>query len=427
MHKKIILLSCLFFLCSSLFSEEEPRSGGTLRLYTISDPKSFNPVIAQETSTTEITGYIFESLLEQDVDTLKMKPRLAESWTRSEDGLVWEFFLREDALWNDGHPLSADDVIFTYNYLVYNEKIPTSTRDILTIRGKRILVEKTGERSVRFILPSPFAPFLRTCGAVEILPRHKYEKYVREDTFHLAMSLDSTTEDIVGTGPFMLEEYKPGQSVLLKRNPLYWKKHGENQLPYLEKISFAIFSDEVALIQFQQKNIDVYGVRGEDFPILKPLEKEKGFVIYNLGPQFGSNFITFNLNNDKKTDGSYYIDKRKLDLFRKKEFRKAVAYAIDKDFIIDSVFNGFAEIQYTPVSPANTIFYNPEAAEKFPYPYDPEKAKELLSQCGLKDINNDGILDYPDGSTVEFNLFTNSGNKLREKICEIIRKDMETV
>ena len=104
-----------------------------------------------------------------------------------------------------------------------------------------------------------------------------------------------------------------------------------------------------------------------------------------------------------------------------------MAYAIDKEFIIDSVYNGFAQIQYSPVSPANTLFYNTEVEKKFPYQYNPEKAKELLKQCGLQDINNDGLFDYSDGTTVEFNLFTNSGNILREKICEIIRKDLESV
>ena len=430
MKKQLIILFLILSAISTghgSFASEKSRYGGTLRLSTISDPKSFNPVIAQETSTTMITGFIFEGLLDQDADTQEMKPNLAESWSKSEDGLIWEFKLKKDIVWNDGHPLTADDIVFSYNDLVYNEKIPCSARDILTIKGKKIKVEKIDDHSVRFTLPFPFAPFLRSAGMVEILPRHVYGKYVSNNTFALTMSLDSKPGDIIGTGPFMLNEYKPGQSIILKRNPHYWKKTKKGPLPYLEKISFSIYSDEVALIQFQQGNIDIYGVRGQDYPILKPLEKKNNFTIYNLGPSTGSNFITFNLNNNKKDDGSYYIEKKKQNLFRKKKFRKAIAHAIDKEFIIDSVFNSFAQIQYSPVSPANKVFFNTEVEKKFPYEYDPDKSKKLLEECGLKDKNKDGLLNYPDGTTVEFNLFTNSGNKLREKICEIIRKDLETV
>ncbi|MCK4815656.1 ABC transporter substrate-binding protein, partial [bacterium] len=311
---------------------------------------------------------------------------------------------------------------------VFNEKIENSAKDILTIKGNKIKVEKVDDHTIKFTLPSAFGPFLRSAGlVVEILPKHVYERFVKSNTFNLAMGLDSKPEEIVGTGPFMLDEYKPGQSILLKRNPRYWKKSGSDRLPYLDKISYSIFTDEVAIIQFQQGKIDYHSFGGKNYPILKPLEKEKGFTIYELGPAFGSNFITFNLNNNKKDDGSYYIDKKKLNLFRKKKFRKAIAHAIDKEFIIDSVFNSFAQIQYSPVTSANKIFFNTEVEKKFPYEYDPEKSKKLLEECGLKDLNNDGLFDYPDGSTVEFNLVTNAGNAERAKLCEIIRKDMETI
>ena len=283
MYKRffILLILPILFLNfnSKVYSDEKPAYGGTLRLSTISDPKSFNPVIAQETSTTSITRYIFEGLLDQDVDTLEMKPHLAESWTKDKDGLVWEFSLKKDIQWNDGTPFTADDVVFSYNSLVYNENIPCSARDILTIKGKNIKVEKVDDHTIRFTLPSPFAPFLRTAGMVEILPKHAYEKYVNENKFNFAMSLNAKPEEIIGTGPFMLSEYKPGQSVILKRNPLYWKKSEIGRLPYLDKISFSIYGDEVAIIQFQQKNIDIYGVRGTDYPVLNKLLFTKFNVI----------------------------------------------------------------------------------------------------------------------------------------------------
>jgi peptide/nickel transport system substrate-binding protein len=181
------------------------KYGGRLTLASLSDPKSLNVVMAQETSTTEALAYLFEGLTDTDGVTTEVRPRLAESWTCSEDGKVWDFTLRKDVHWFDGEAFNADDVVFTFNQLVYNKAIPNSARDVLTIEGKPIKVEKVSDYLVRFTLPKPFAPFLRQVG-VEILPSHLLTAAVKAGEFTSTWGVDTPPEQIVGTGPYKLAD-----------------------------------------------------------------------------------------------------------------------------------------------------------------------------------------------------------------------------
>lgn len=418
------LLLYLLTLCPAL--ECSNKYGGILYLTAISDPKSFNPILAQETSTTAITGLIFEGLVRINAFNLKPEPNLARSWEISADGLTWTFYLRQDVFWNDGKPFTADDVVFTFKNLIYNPDIPSSASDIMKVDGKPFKVEKVGDYIVRFKLPKPFAPFLRIMTQ-EILPKHKYYELVKRGKFNTSLTLDSKPEDIVGTGPFMLKRYLPGQRIELMRNKFYWKKDKEgNRLPYLEGITFIIVQNQdAALLNFLKGKIDYYSMRGQDYPILKPLEKEKDFTIYETGPSFGSNFLVFNQNlsinpKTKKT----YIPQYKLRWFRNEKFRRAISYAIDRKAIIDIVLNGFGYPQYSPLSPSSGYFYNPKVPK---YEYNPQKARELLKGIGIYDRDGDGILEDKKGREIEFTLFTNSESTERIRISEIIKKDLEEI
>jgi peptide/nickel transport system substrate-binding protein len=400
--------------------------GGYLIDSSISNPKSFNPIIAQETSTTALTQYIFEGLTRLSGITNEPMPALAKSWEVSGDGLTWTIHLRDDVKWNDGHPFTADDVVFTYRQLVYNKDIPSSSRDIFTIEGKEFEVNKVSDHTVVFKTPSVFAPFLRGLTQ-EILPKHKLEESVKNGTFNSTWGVDSKLEEIVGTGPFMLERYEPSQRVVFKRNPLYWDIDARgNKLPYLDGLIVLIVPNiDVSLLKFQDGETDFYGLRGSDFPILKPLEQEKAFTIYRVGPALGTNFIVFNQNpginpQTKKP----YLQPVKLKWFTNAEFRKAVAYALDRQGMIDLAMNGLAYPQHASISPSSGYFHSPNVKK---YEYDPEKAKAILAAAGFKDTNRDGYIEDAAGNKVEFNLFTNAENNVRVKLADIIRKDLEGV
>ena len=170
--KKIVFSGFLFVLLSGCGSASisNPKKD-TLVLATTNDPKTFNTILAKETSSTAITGFLFEGLTRTNGVTTEVEPGLAESWKVSNSGRTWDFKLRK-IFWSDGKPVTAGDVIFTFRDLIYNPDIPTSSRDIFLVSGQKIKVKEVAEDKVRFTLPAPFAPFLRQLGQ-EILPAHR--------------------------------------------------------------------------------------------------------------------------------------------------------------------------------------------------------------------------------------------------------------
>jgi len=405
---------------------EVSKYGGQLVLATTSDPRSFNPIIAKERSSTAITNLIFEGLTTTNGMTTEVEPNLSEGWEVTADGLSWIFHLRRDVQWFDGHPFTADDVVFTFLDLIYNEKIPSSARDTFTIDGKTFQVEKIDDFTVKFTLPVKFAPFLSAMNT-EILPKHILKSIVDQDKFSFTWGIDSRPGDIIGTGPFMLKEYAPGERVVLVRNPHYWKKSKTQEpLPYLDRVVFMIVqSEDTVFLKFLDGELDYCSLRGMDYPLLKPEEKRRNFTLYDVGPDFGSNFIVFNLNTgmNPKTNKPY-VEAKKLAWFSHINFRRAVAHAIDKQKIVEILMNGLGYSQDSAESPSAAFFYNPNVIK---YEYDLAKAREILAKAGFVDRNGDGIIEDRQGHDIEFNFYTSSGANERVQIAAIVRSDLESL
>jgi peptide/nickel transport system substrate-binding protein len=419
-----LFLSLVFLLAAPHAAFPSSLYGGQLVLSTTSDPKSFNDIIAKETSTTMVTEMIFEGLTKTNVHTLKVEPNLAESWEVSADGLGWTFHLRHGVVWNDGVPLTADDVVFTFNDLIYNPDVPNSSSDIFTIDGKPFKVEKLDDYTVKFTLPVKFAPFLRGMSQ-SIMPKHKLAQAVKDKKFSFTWGIDTDPKEIVGSGPFVLAKYHPGESILLRRNPHYWQKSKNGDaLPYLDEVVIMIVpSNDVELLKFMEGSLDYYDVRGMDYALLKPLEAKRNFTIYDMGPSMGSSFITFNLNPGKNPkNGKPFVDPVKLGWFSNLEFRKAVAHAIDKDEITRIVYNGLGYPQHSPMSPGAGFFYNDNVTK---YDYNLRTAAEILKKAGFVDRDHDGVIEDPQGHPVAFNIATNADSSERVDIAAIIRRDLE--
>ncbi len=416
----ILVLTLLFTLSFLAFSDTPEykqlnvtgKFGGTL-VWSVfgSGPKTFNYPLAQETSSTVPLGFVFSGLVEEDATTTAIEPGLAKSWDISEDGLVWTFHLRRGLVWSDGAPFTADDVVFTFNDIAYNDKIQTDWRDVLTVEGKPFKVEKVDDYTVRFTLPVPFAPFLREVG-IPIMPKHKLEEAVKSGKYMTTWGVDTDPKELVGMGPFLIKEYKQGDRIIFERNPNYWKvdKDG-NKLPYLDKMVMLIVPDQdTQLLKFQSGELDHLIIRGEDYAVLEPEQKKKNFTIYKSGATFGSQFVTFCWSHK---------DPIKRKWFNNKHFRKAVAYAIDRQSYIENVLYGFGVEQWSPVSPAVKTFYNDKVIK---YPYDLEKAKEELKKGGF--VVKDGKLYDADGNPVKLEILTNSGNKAREALGTMLQEDL---
>jgi peptide/nickel transport system substrate-binding protein len=395
------------------------KEGGTLKNSLAGDAKTFNPVMAQETTSTAVIGRLFNGLTKTNVKTLLPEPDLAEKWKKDKTGTVWTFYIRKEAKWFDGKPVTADDVVFTYNEIYYNDKIPSSSKDVLMIEGKKFIVKKIDKRTVQFIIPKPFAPFLSAVGQ-PILPKHILKKYVDNGTFSSVWGVNTNPKDLIGTGAYKLVSYTVGQEAVYEKNPLYWEKDEKGQkLPYIQKIKSQIIGDpDVRLIKFASGETDYYGVRATDLTELIPKSKDGNFTIYNLGATPSTLFVVFNQNPKSP------IPKYKLKWFQNKKFRQAISYATDRKGIINIAYNGLAYPIYTAVTPANRRLFDENYYPK--YPYNLKKAKELLLEIGFEE-GKDGFLYDKEGHKLEFTLITNSGAKERETIGNILKDDLKRI
>jgi len=262
---------------------------------------------------------------------------------------------------------------------------------------------------------------------MSIMPKHRYRKYALDGTLESHLSAGADPKEVIGSGPFLLEKVELGQRIVLRRNPNYWVKDREgNRLPYLEKVILLIIKEpNVEMLKFKNGEIDHLSLRGEHYPILKPLEKEKGFRLYKVGPSWYNGFFVFNQNNRKNPKtGKFYLEEKKQGWFRNKYFRKACAHAINYKSMIEIIYNGLA---YPPTGIWGShkgYFSNPHIAS---YEYDVEKAKKILAEQGFKDTNGDGFLEDKNGNKVEFTFSMSSGAKVLEDMAEMIRKDLEKI
>ena len=409
--------------------------GGALTIATISEPLTFNLAISNDASSSDVLGYLFEGLTETSWLTDRVEPLLAESWERSDDGLTWTFHLRRDVTWHDGEPFTAHDVGFTFERITYNDNIPASSRSTFEFpyldgrgqwRESRMDVTVVDDHTVEFTLPVPFAPFLRSMGTA-IYPRHILERHVDDGTFVDTWDIETDPVEIIGTGPFTIESYEPGERVVMARNPNYWLTDDEGtRLPYLDRVVHNIVEDlDAELAGFMAGQSDVHGVLGEEYAQLEPLQEEGNFTIHRRGPGFGTTFLAFNVNPGVSADtGQPYLAAGKRDWFGNVEFRRAVAHSVDKDAIIDGVQHGLGYPQWSSVSPAAGDFHNPDVTT---YPYDLDKANEILDSLGWTDTDGDGIREDSNGNAIEFRLVTNTGNSVRQEATQIIEQGMKAI
>ena len=397
----------------------------------LSEPSTFNSALNQ--SAYSVFGYLYDGLINENPLTTKLEPGLAESWTEEKQRIV--ITLREGLKWSDGEPFTADDVVFTYNEIYLNPKIPAGIQDVLRIGKSRAFpsVKKLDERRVEFTVPEPFAPFLRFVGGIPILPAHALQESVHTTgadgklKFLSTWGTETDLRKIVGNGPYVMESYTPNQRVIFRRNPYYWRKDAQgNPQPYIERIVLQIIeSTDNQLVSFRSGQLDNLEVAPEAFSLLKREEKRVGFKIYNGGMATSTTFVCFNLNKAKNSKNQPLVDPIKSRWFNTKEFRQAVAYAIDRETMKTNVFRGLGELQYSFVYPKSPFYLSPQEGLKV-YNYDPAKAKQLLLGAGFKYNSLQQLLDA-EGHPVRFTILTNSERKTRGDMAAQVKQDLAKI
>lgn len=408
-----------------LVKDIEGVQGGKLILSIPGNLDTFNILLTNTADTqTSLGGYVFQGLTDLDPVTMADVPQLAKTFETSADGLTYTYTLREGVMWSDGQPFTVEDVLFTFG-LVYDASLAIGEREMLmNPDGSLPEITKLNDHQVQFKIKTINVLFNGAVGSVKILPKHLWEKSFKDGQFATAMSLSEDPAKIVGTGPFVIDSYTTDQRLVLKRNPYYYEfdKNG-TRLPYLDKVIRVITPDfQADLIKFQNGETDMFEIRKpEDVDLLKRDEAKGNYTVHNVGTGFNTYYLVFNQNNRANAEGKPYVEAKKLKLFSDKRFKQAISYAIDRESIVKTVMNEQATPIYAFTSPANTLWYNPEQKK---YSYDLAKAKELLAEIGLKDTNNDGKLEYEDGTPVAFNIKTNAENNMRIQTCNLLRTDL---
>ncbi len=375
-------------------AEGGPVYGDTLVEASIGDISGLIPNITSDSSSHEIGNLIYSNLVRTDKE-LRLEGELAERWEISKDEMTITFHLRKGVKWHDGEEVTAEDVDFTYRYMV-DPKTPTAYGEsFLQIRQAEVVDRYT----FRVTYEKPYSPALLSWG-IWILPRH-----ILEPAWKAGVDLRTTQQNRhpIGSGPYMFREWKTGEKVVLEANPAYFEGR-----PYLKRVVYRIIPDQSTIfLELKAKNIDLAGLtpiqyrRQTDYPAFR-----KAFDRYRYLAN-GYAYLGFNL-----------LDPR----FQDKRVRQAMAYAIDRQEIIDGVLLGLGRPAVGTYKPG-TWWYK-EGVKS--YPFDPERAKALLAEVGWKDTDGDGILDR-DGTPFSFTIRTNQGNLVRQQTAEIIQRRLRAV
>ncbi|KAF3888815.1 MULTISPECIES: ABC transporter substrate-binding protein [Nostocales] len=395
------------------------------------NPQTFNAALSQ--STPNIFRFTYEPLAALNGITKKIEPAIAESWEISQDKLRYTFTLREGLKWSDGEPLTADDVVFSFNNIYLNKEIPTYAQDNLRIGVSKAFpkVRKIDSRRVEFIMPEPYAPFLALIAAeMEILPEHALRKAVetkRSDgrpEFFSTWGIDTDPKKIIVNGPYTLETYLPSQRMIFRRNPYYWRKDAQGKpQPYIERIVWQIVENaDTALMQFRSGGLDVLEIGPGTFQLLKREEKRGDFSIQNAGPDTGTSLLAFNLNKGRR-NGKPLVDPVKSRWFNTVAFRQAVAYALDRQTIINNNLRGLGEPQDSPFFAPSPYYLSAKQGLKA-YNYNVDKAKEVLLGAGFKYDNKGQLLDS-DGNRVRFTMLAPASN--RPSVPPKIKQDLSKI
>ncbi|KFI25743.1 ABC transporter substrate-binding protein [Paenirhodobacter enshiensis] len=330
----------------------DPVAGGRANVVIQPEPPSLMLGLVQNAPAQQVAGNIYEGLLRYDTK-LNPMPSLAKSWEVSDDGLTYTFHLQHGVKWHDGQPFSADDVVFSAD--VFLRKTHPRFRAVLDHVES---ITAPDADTVVFRLKSPFGPFLNSfeVGSMPIVPKHIYEG--------TDFATNPANNTPIGTGPFKFAEWVKGSYIKLVKNPDYW----DQGKPYLDEVYWHVIPDAASrAVAYETGQVDILPAGSiENFDIDRVKELPDTCITQSGWEFFGPQSWVW-LNNRQGPTAS-------------KEFRQAIMYALDREFIRDSLFNGLGQIPNGPF--AGSTRYNDTDLK--PWPYDPKKAKELVKASGYK-------------------------------------------
>jgi len=395
--------------------------GGSITASVHSDPQTFNRYVTRDSTVDLVTTLTQAKLVRMNRATQEIEPWLAESWTRSPDGLRFTIKLRPNVKFADGYPFTADDVLFSFQ-AVYDSPQGSVVGSALQVGGKKLEVVAPDPLTVIVTFPEPFAPGVRILDNLPILPRHKLEAALSNGTFKTAWGVSTPPADFAGLGPFNLAEYVPGQRLVFDRNERYWRTDANGEkLPYLDRITIEIVPDQnTELLRLVAGQLDMTAaeIRPEDYAPIKRAEEAGKVRILDLGVGFDADSLWFNLK-----PGALGPEDKRAAWLQHDALRRAISLAVDRQLFANTVFLGAGVPVSGPITPANTRW----SARLPSVEHNPARAKAELAAIGLIDRNGDGLLEDANGGPVRFSLLAQKGNTSTERGAAVIRDELKKV
>jgi peptide/nickel transport system substrate-binding protein len=382
--------------------------GGDLVVSMHTEPASFNRLARRDASTELVSILTQAKLVRVNRASQEVEPWLATSWTRSDDGLRYTMTLRPNVTFSDGHPFTADDVVFSVA-AAYDERTASVLADSLQANGKKLTVTAVDPHTVVVTFPAPFGPGVRILDNLPIFPKHKLQAALDAGTLASAWNLRTPLDEIAGLGPFVLAAYQPGQRLVFARNPHYFLQDAAGvPLPYLDRVTVQIIPDqnaEMLALEAGETDMTTDAMRPEDYAPLRRAADSGRLQLLDLGVGYDADSLWFNLK-----PGAFAHDPR-ASWIQRDELRRAISMAVDRTRFANTVFLGAGVPVFGPETPANREWFSSAVPQT---PHDPAGAKALIERIAA-------------GQPVRFTLLTQKGRTSLERGSAVIRDELQKI
>ena len=392
----LLLLAAVALLAltpAALASSESPDADNlTFRVGWLLEPDNLNPFIGLLGQDYQIWHLNYDFLIGFDAKDLSPRPEIAESWEVSEDGNTWTFKIRQGVMWQDGEPLTARDVAFTFNYIVEN-----NLQTIAIYTGGIVGATAVDDATVEITTEQPKSNMLAM--VVPIIPEHIWGEVSGEE----ATTSYQNEPPIIGSGPFQVVEWNKGKYIRLVANKDYW-----GGAPKIDELLFENYkSADTMTADLKQGAIDAaIELPQAQYPSVTATEGVTGLK----GTHWRFHELGFNCYDSPDSMGNPVL----LD----EEFRQALNWAIDRQKIVDVAFFGQADVGSTLIVPYSPYHWEPPADRA--YKYDPESAKTQLDEAGYEDADGDGFRETKDGKPLSLRLFVTNDSPENQTAAKLI-------
>lgn len=365
----------------------------TLRIATSGFVDSFNPFTSIYLTPTNILRYTYEFLVQNSQEDGSPTKGLADKWEATEGGTVWTFTLQDGLKWSDGEPITSADVAYTYQSMIDDPALGVANGGLLANLDS---IETPDDKTVVLHMKEPQAP--NPGVEIPVVPKHVWEKIDNPAEY-------ANDKDVVGSGPFLLESYKPNQSIVLKANKDFWRG-----APKIDKIQYVYYTNSDAQVQALRSG-DVDMVTGLTATQFEALDGVEGITTHSGQ---GRRYSAIGINSGSKTqDGTPYGNGNPA--LQDEAVRQAIRLGTDTKTLLDKVLGGYG-VEATSFIPASYPKWTLPADDKVIMKFDPDAAKQKLEDDGWI-AGADGIR-VKDGKKLELRLYVDSSSTTDQASAE---------